>query len=933
MSQRKPRGLFVNPTRAKCSIYESGRMMYECLKLSDRFTLDWAEIDAHQASLGADYDFYAFNWHHVTMGWLNPASLSVLKVPKFTFVLEVAPGDPFVLCPKGPFDAYLPLDPSLVHPDANVYPFPRPVELPARLEPFVDPGIPVIGSFGFGTPGKGFELVVEAVNREFERARVRINIPPGTYADPHTSLIHGRPYPEYLAELARKAAKPGVDVEITHLYMDEQELIRWCGQNTLNCFLYNRDQPGLSATTDQAIAAARPLAVGMNPTFRHIHPYVTPYPYRSLKESIAASLPEVLRMREDWTSRRFAERFEEVLADFRLLPRPARKVALRQRPAVDRRKVLLVNHPQKRCGIHQYGEDVAGALRRSQRYDVRYAECASESELRAAVAEVAPAAILYNHYPATMPWLTPELTRALPGVQLGVMHEVTQAEADAADRTMFDFHLCPDPTLVERNPAALRIPRLVPTFVNSQELSKDRILIGSFGFPFPDKGFVRLVERVQEEFDQADIRLHMPSNDLVAVARDMADRCLAVVRKPGIRLQVSHDFADDRQVLAFLAQNHLNVFLYDLQKDRGISSVVEKAIAAGRPVAVNRCGMFRHVRDAKPSICVEDRSLKEIMASGILPHVPYLLDWGEPAFVKALEEVFDRALAAKPALPKEPSMSEATPKHGLRTVRLTAAAPAPAPAPAAVPEPAQTTTGVLNRVLDDQARALYAPVVEELFRLAPGMMARKIPAANVQQAFVFDTVRKILAGHRSPRVLCVGAFEDTASAGVKGCGYAVEEIDPALNWDLDAFWRRPETRKGSYDVVFSTSVIEHVEDDELFVAQIADLLAPGGHAVLTCDFNDAYRPGDRVPQEDFRFYTARDLGERLLARMPGCRLADRPVWGHGRPDFAYAGIPYMFASFVVRKDGGAEAAAPLAPRAGSKLRVNRSSGFVMGPQR
>jgi SAM-dependent methyltransferase len=510
---------------------------------------------------------------------------------------------------------------------------------------------------------------------------------------------------------------------------------------------------------------------------------------------------------------------------------------------------------------------------------------------------------------------------------------------------MFDFHLCPDPTLEERNPAAIKIPRLIPTFVNLKELPK-RLRVGTFGFPFRDKGFVRVVERVQEEFDEADILIHMPANAFVATAAgDIGRECMAAVRKPGIRVLVSTDFVTNRVVLDFLAGNHVNVFLYDVEKHRGISSVVEKAIAAGRPVAVNKCGMFRHVRHAKPSICVEDRSLREIVESGVAPLVPFLADWSEPAFVKAVEDVFDRVLAAEvrpPAaeatfsapLPAPARAPEAPARGGLRTMRTSPApAPAPAAAPAAVPEPAQTTTGVLNRVLDDQARALYAPVVEELFRLAPGMMARKIPAANVQQAFVFDTVRKLLAHHRSPKVLCVGAFEDTASAGVKGCGYAVEEIDPALNWDLDAFWRRPETRKGTYDVVFSTSVIEHVEDDELFVAQIADLLAPGGHAVLTCDFNDAYRPGDRVPQEDFRFYTARDLGERLLARMPGCRLADRPVWGHGRPDFAYAGIPYMFASFVVRKDGGAEAAAPLAPRAGSKLRVNRSSGFVMGPQR
>ncbi|MFT3916971.1 MAG: methyltransferase domain-containing protein [Anaeromyxobacteraceae bacterium] len=932
MSERKPRGLFVNPKKAQCSIYESGRMMYECLRRSPRYDLEWREIDEADPAIPGGYDFYAFNYHHVTMGWLDLSSLARLgKAPRFTFVLEVNPGDPYVLCPKDRFDAYLPLDPSLVHPDPKVIPFPRPVEPAVTLTPYVEPEVPVIGSFGFGTPGKGFELVVEAVNREFERAKVRINIPPGTYADPFTQVIHARSYPEHLGELARAVAKPGVEVEITHRFMEDQELIAWCSQNTLNCFLYNRDQPGLSATTDQAIASRRPLAVGTNPTFRHIHPYLRPYPYRSLKEAIALSPPEVLRMGEDWAAERFAARFEEVLARFALLPAPSSTVALRTPPAVERRKVLVVNHPEKECGIHQYGEDITRALLRAERWEAFYAECSGEAELRRAVGAVKPAIVLYNHYPATMPWLTAKITRSLPGVQAGIMHEVTQEAADAADDALFDFHLCPDPTLIERNPVALRIPRLVPTYVNTQRLVPERLRIGSFGFPFEDKGFVRLVERVQQEFDEAEVRIHMPPNAIVAGVPDLAERCRAAATKPGIRVVTNEVFADRREVMDFLASNHMNVFLYDVHKRAGISSVVEKAIAAGRPVAVSKAGMFRHVHHLSPSICVEDRSLRDILASGYAPLVPCLLDWQEPAFVKGVEEVLDR-MAARPAhRAAAPAASvtavAAPPAAGLRTVRLGRGGPAAPPVAGEAP-----TVGVLNRVLDDRARAHYAPVVDELFRLAPAMMARKIPAANVQQAFVFDTVRRLLAAHRAPRVLCVGAFEDTASAGVKACGYAVEEIDPALNWDLDAFWRRPETRKASYDVVFSTSVIEHVEDDGLFVAQIADLLAPGGYAVLTCDFNDAYRPGDRVPQEDFRFYTSRDLGERLLARMPGCRLADVPAWRHGPPDFAYAGIPYMFASFVVRKDGGA-AVAPLAAPQAKRLRVNRSSGYVMGPQR
>ncbi len=184
------------------------------------------------------------------------------------------------------------------------------------------------------------------------------------------------------------------------------------------------------------------------------------------------------------------------------------------------------------------------------------------------------------------------------------------------------------------------------------------------------------------------------------------------------------------------------------------------------------------------------------------------------------------------------------------------------------------------------------------------MMARKLPAANIQQAFVFDTVRRFAGNSRALNILSIGSYEDTASAGLRQLGIPIEEIDPVLNYDLDTFFNKPTTRHASYDIVFSTSVIEHVKNDDLFVRQIADLLAKGGVAILTCDYCDSYRPGDRIPGEDFRFYTQRDFRERFLPQLTHCTLVDSPQWDCPSPDFEYAGCRYTFASFVFRKNAG-----------------------------
>ena len=309
------KGLFLNTKKARCSIFESGVMAYKCLILSQRYALDYQEVDFKNRRIPRGYDFYVLNYHDTTsMSWLDTRSVQQLPGLKIAIVLEVAPNNPFVRISDKDFDAYVVLDPSISRVARNVYPFPRPLETPPYLDPLPAQSRPVIGTFGLPTSGKGFDKLVAAVNREFDQAVVRMNIPSGDYVSTAQSQeIEGT------IEQLKRAAKPGVEVVITRDFMTKPELIRWCSQNTLNAFLYDRAMTGLAATTDQAISSGRPLAVSANETFRHVHSYLAPYPFRSLAESIERSAPEVAAMRQAWSPASFARTFEQMLED---LPRP-----------------------------------------------------------------------------------------------------------------------------------------------------------------------------------------------------------------------------------------------------------------------------------------------------------------------------------------------------------------------------------------------------------------------------------------------------------------------------------------------------------------------------------------------------------------------------------------------------------------------------------
>ena len=208
----------------------------------------------------------------------------------------------------------------------------------------------------------------------------------------------------------------------------------------------------------------------------------------------------------------------------------------------------------------------------------------------------------------------------------------------------------------------------------------------------------------------------------------------------------------------------------------------------------------------------------------------------------------------------------------------------------------------LNRILDDEARKLYQPAVEKLFELVPKTMSKKIARANVQQGFVFDTVYRLLKNYNYPKILCIGSYEDTSSMALQKMGYEIEEIDPMINYYLQEFYSKPTTKKNSYNIIFSTSVIEHDRDDESFIKCIEGLLAVGGIVVITCDYKDGWKPSDPKPNVDARFYTRYDLEHRLLSYLPNCKLVDESEWDCPHPDFNYLGkYQYSFASFVIRK--------------------------------
>lgn len=303
------KGIFYNSPHAACSIHSVGILTYQCLKLSSMYSLDYSEDN----QINDGYDFVVYNQHFTVNNWMTCFDVQKFKGPVICIVTEVAYKkgfDPIHYSPKF-FDAYIILDPTIIQ-TSNAWGFPRPIPsivLKTLDPPPLDP--PIVGSFGYATEGKNWASIVKAVEKDYDFATIRINIA-------HAKHVPNNEIRIALAfdQIRKAVTKNGIKLELTSIYMSDEELIHWCSQNTLNCFMYMRSHIyncGLSAVTDQAIASRRPLLVTTDDTFRHLHSFIKQYPIIGVKEAIDTTGDGVNEMANQWSPFAFCAKFEMLL--------------------------------------------------------------------------------------------------------------------------------------------------------------------------------------------------------------------------------------------------------------------------------------------------------------------------------------------------------------------------------------------------------------------------------------------------------------------------------------------------------------------------------------------------------------------------------------------------------------------------------------------
>jgi hypothetical protein len=281
-------------------------------------------------------------------------------------------------------------------------------------------------------------------------------------------------------------------------------------------------------------------------------------------------------------------------------------------------------------------------LKHSTKYKFHFFEVNTAEEMLRLAEEHHITSIIYNWHPSTSPWCTPRFVKRRSEFNQFLIegHELY------AQQEMFEnikAFITIDPTLPQTD---IRYPGIRPITYYPHIKYKPqfgKLKIGTSGFGQQKKGFDRLVQILNDQFKDEEIELnvHFSVGHYVDPSGNAAKDALAAKIKlnDNIKLNITHAFFEKHELISWLNSNDINVYCYDFYDGPGVSSSIDKAIAAKKPFAVNDSNYFKHVR--KDEIDINKTPIKEIVKSGIDPVLEFYDKWNPTTFLNQYEFLLD----------------------------------------------------------------------------------------------------------------------------------------------------------------------------------------------------------------------------------------------------------------------------------------------------
>ena len=278
------------------------------------------------------------------------------------------------------------------------------------------------------------------------------------------------------------------------------------------------------------------------------------------------------------------------------------------------KKILFVSHSNENCGVYQYGKRFFGLLGTLDNFSSEFAVFDDSKSFIQGIRDSDFDAVVFNYTPGTMKWLNNEILEKMPK-QLPKICLVHVEKPDFC----FDYFFHLNPNFVKTS-TDFPLPRPLGKVTNYYRENKN-LTIGSFGFGMRSKHFDQICKIVRDEFKNEKVILRLRVTNPYFKKFNIENikiyfRCRVMLKRSSIKLKYRINFIVDDELIRFLNENDLNIFIYDdYEKYNGISSVIDFALTSQTPFAISKSSMFQHVSNITPSIIIGERNLRDMITN------------------------------------------------------------------------------------------------------------------------------------------------------------------------------------------------------------------------------------------------------------------------------------------------------------------------------
>jgi len=326
-----------------------------------------------------------------------------------------------------------------------------------------------------------------------------------------------------------------------------------------------------------------------------------------------------------------------------------------------KQKILFVTGPEEKCGIYQYGYSVYKILEQYSDNDVKFyatdfglnfSNSNNSKHFHYDVNEYKPDVIIYNHHPWTLRWLDNGITRTIKNMTKIVQIVLTGHE-HIDEFIGVDSYIMTNPNYEEDGryfSDGCKTFSAIPPIIYFDDIKyrpyeKGTIQIGTSGIGNKNKESHNIIGLINEQFtEDVILNVHITNGYYVDSSGKISNEVIDHYRslaKSNIDIRVNQNFLSNHELVQWLNKNDINIYWYANNNNPGVSSSIDRALAAKQPIGVNPSNFFEHVINDKNDLAKV--SIKDIIAYGQEPLFQYYEKWSPYKLVEKYQSIINKS--------------------------------------------------------------------------------------------------------------------------------------------------------------------------------------------------------------------------------------------------------------------------------------------------